>query len=325
MNFLSRSSSPLSGLTSSIGSISNMGSGLTSSLSNSINGMFNNKSIYVGLIIVVIVCIGLAWTLYYIITAKIFSLAKVVANETLKPLLCNQKYKYAFKFDKSSNGERRSYTFWIYLHDLNVGRSLYKNVFNVARDKENIKIGKCSPYIFLDKQNNSLYIRFAKLATTFDGSLDITYTQLNNDGILNTFMKSGIVIPYVPLQRWVHIAVVCNANSYKSYMYAYVDGDLVNMSSTGELEKQSTKLKQLTKDYRDLDLNIDGFLTIGGNSSDLTEGPGFSGLISKITTFNFELNQQDIFDNYYEGPIGGLLGKLGLANYGLRNPIYKIS
>lgn len=321
----SRSSSPLSSLTSTLGNLSNTGSNLTSALSNSINGMFNNKTIYIGLIIVVIVCIGLAWTLYYIISSKIFSLAKVVSNETLKPLLCNQKYKYAFKFDKSSNGERRSFTFWIYLHDLNVGRNMYKNVFNVSADKENVEIGKCSPYVFLDKTNNSMYIRFAKLKTTFDGSLNIKYTDLDNRTLLNNFMKTGLVVPYIPLQRWVHVCVVCNANSYKSYMYVYVDGDLVNMSSTGELEKQSSMLKDVTKDYRDLDLNIDGYLTIGGNSADLTEGPGFSGLITKITTFNYELNQQDIFDNYYEGPIGGLLAKLGLANYGLRSPIYKIS
>ena len=90
----SRSSSPLSSLTSTLGNLSNTGSNLTSALSNSINGMFNNKTIYIGLIIVVIVCIGLAWTLYYIISSKIFSLAKVVSNETLKPLLFNQKYKY---------------------------------------------------------------------------------------------------------------------------------------------------------------------------------------------------------------------------------------
>ena len=321
----SRSSSPLSSLTSTLGNLSNTGSNLTSALSNSINGMFNNKTIYIGLIIVVIVCIGLAWTLYYIISSKIFSLAKVVSNETLKPLLCNQKYKYAFKFDKSSNGERRSFTFWIYLHDLNVGRNMYKNVFNVSSDKENIEIGKCSPYVFLDKTNNSMYIRFAKLKTTFDGSLNIKYTDLDNRTLLNNFMKTGLVIPYIPLQRWVHVCVVCNANSYKSYMYVYIDGDLVNMSSTGEYEKQSSMLKDVLKDYRDLDLNIDGFLTIGGTSTDLTEGPGFSGLITKITTFNYELNQQDIFDNYYEGPIGGLLAKLGLANYGLRSPIYKIS
>ena len=50
-------------------------------------------------------------------------------------------------------------------------------------------------------------------------------------------MKTGIVIPYIPLQRWVHIAIICNANSYKNYIYAYVDGDLVSTTSNNEKDR----------------------------------------------------------------------------------------
>jgi len=312
----SRASNPFSSASSIIGS---------TSVADTVNNMFNSNGIYFGLILVVLICIGIAIALYYIISRRIFGFSKVISKDTETPIRCNEKRQFGFTFDKSNNGERRSYSFWIYIHDMNVGREMFKHVLSISDNKTPQYIGKSSPYIFIDKTNNRLYVRFAKLNsinnTTFN---DITYTGLSDTQTFNTFMSTGIVIPYIPLQRWVHVAIVCNANSYKNYIYTYVDGDLVNMTSTGEFEKVSN-LRTTAKDLRDLDLNVSGFLTIGGNPTDLVDGPGFSGLIAKVTTFNYELNQQDVYNNYYEGPIGGLLAKLGLANYGLRNPIYKIS
>jgi len=312
----SRSSSPLSGITNAFKNVSN---------TDTINNLFNSKGIYIGLIVVILVCIGIAYSLYYLISRKIFGMSKVIAKDTERPVRCNEKKQFGFEFDNNNNGERRSYAFWIYLHDLNVGRDLYKHVLSINSEKTPTYIGSSSPYIFLDKTNNRLYVRFSKLKnvnnTTYN---DITYSDLSNSEKFERFMQTGIVIPYIPMQRWVHVAIVCNANSYKNYIYAYVDGDLVNMTSTGEYEKVSI-LKNLSKDLTNLDLNVSKYLNTGGDASSFADGPGFSGLIAKVTTFNYELNQQDVYDNYYEGPIGGLLSTLGLANYGLRNPIYKIS
>ena len=312
----SRSSSPLSSITSAISNVSNTAI---------VNNLFNSQGIYIGLIVVILVCIGIAYLLYYIISRKIFGMSKVISKDTELPIRCNQKRQFGFKFDDASNGERRTYTFWIYIHDLNIGRDMYKHVLSINTDKSNLYIGSASPYIFLDKTNNRLYVRFAKSKSINNNQYNnIQYNDLSNTTNFDKFMSTGIVIPYIPMQRWVHVAIVCNANSYKNYIYAYVDGDLVNMTSTGEFEKVA-QLKNNKKDLTNLDLNVNGFLHIGGDSSDLSNGPGFSGLIAKVTTFNYELNQQDIYDNYYEGPIGGLLAKLGLANYRLRNPVYKIS
>lgn len=310
-------------------SISNISSSMLSntSIKENLEAIFNSTYIYIGLIIVIIVCVLLAWTLYYIISSRIFALTKVVSEDTYNPILTNTKRKFNFIFDKSSNGERRSFTFWIYIHDLNVGRDTYKNVFYISDTKNYTNIGSLSPYVFMDKIQNRLYVRFAKQASEDDSTKEIKYSDLNDKTKFADFMKTGIVIPYVPLQRWVHIAVVCNANSYKNYIYAYVDGDLVNSTSTGEIDKiasVSNDEKQ-KKDLKNLDLNVQGYLTIGGTPNDFAEGPGFSGLITKITAYNHEINQQDIYNDYYNGPIGGILASIGLANYGLRSPIYKIS
>jgi hypothetical protein len=303
---------PLDSLKNTLSSTS---STLTSKVKENYDSLFNSGYIYFGLIAVVIVCVLLAYLLYYLITTRLFLQVKVVAEETKTPVVSNEKRKIKFTYDKTGNGERRTFSFWIYLHDMNKYKGMYKNVFNVNETEEVVNINKPSPYIFLDKNNNRLYIRFSKKGST----AEFKYSQL--DGSLVEFMRQGIVIPYVPLQRWVHIAVVCNANSYKNYIYAYVDGDLVNSTSTGE---KDSVLEGCIKDLRDLNLNVQGFLNIGGSPNDFAEGPGFSGLISKVTTYNYELNQKDIYDDYSSGPIGGILSRLGLSNYGVRSPIYKI-
>jgi hypothetical protein len=235
------------------------------------------------------------------------------------PVLCTERKKIDFKYDKTGNGERRSFTFWIYIHDMNKYKDNYKNVFSIRGDEKSVKLDSASPYIFLDKTNNRMFVRFST-RNEEPTTKGYDYTNIT-ESALKTIMTQGIVIPYIPLQRWVHIAVVCNANSYKNYIYAYVDGDLVNTTSNGETDKY---IDGCVKSFTDLDLNVSGSLSIGGVPNDTAEGPGFSGLISKITTYNYELNQKDIYDDYYNGPVGGLLAKLGLGMFGIRSPIYKL-
>jgi hypothetical protein len=68
-----------------------------------------------------------------------------------------------------------------------------------------------------------------------------------------------------------------------------------------------------------------GYLYVG-NSRDYSKGigPGFYGLLSSFTSYNYELNQQDIYSIYNDGPITGFLAKLGLGAYGVRSPVYKL-
>ena len=284
------------------GSLQKVASSTSSTLSSSVqsgyNSLFEGSSLYIGLIVVVIVCVLIAYLLYYLITTRVFLQSVIMAEETKSPVICTEKQKYKFIYDKTGNGERRSFTFWIYIHDMNKYKGMYKNVYNISESENVSNINLSSPFIFLDKDNNRLYIRFSKKGST----AEFKYSQL--DAGIGDFMKQGIVVPYVPLQRWVHIAVVCNANSYKNYIYVYVDGDLVNSTSTGE---NDTILPGFIKDLKDLNLNVQGFLNVGGSPNDFAEGPGFSGLVSKVTTYNYELNQKDIFADYYKGPIGGFL------------------
>jgi hypothetical protein len=292
----------------------------TSSIKQQYGSFFENNYLYMGLIGVVAVCIFVGWFLYRIITTKLFLNIKEVAEDTKVPIIGTEKKVFKFEYEPTGNGERRSYTFWIYIHDMSKYPNNYKRVLSMSKSDNEEKIDKHSPYIFLDKTQNRMYIRFGSKNPTTNTSTYETITETGLPGI----MSSGITIPYIPIQRWVHVAVVCNSNSYKNYIYAYVDGDLVNTTSTKEKDRFISNGDTVEKNLGNIDLNVSTILTIGGNPNDLTNGCGFSGLVSKFTTYNYELNQKDIFDDYYSGPIGGFMAKLGLGMYGIRSPIYKL-
>ena len=211
---------------------------------------------------------------------------------------------------------RRSYSFWIYISDITKNSGNYRTVAAVSNDNDysstsSTTYRNASPHIYLDQANNSLYCHF----NDKNKSQTITnFTSVNSNNI-DEYMKTGIKINYVPVQRWVHIAIVVNSDSFNSSVYAYVDADLVNSDTTGSANG---------KLYNDIDLNQTKYLLVGGDNSNIKNGPGFSGLISNFTSYNYELNQNDISGIYSQGPVNGLLAYLGLGLYGIRNPIYKI-
>jgi len=270
-----------------------------------------SDNMYIGLAILLIFSSLVAYILYTYISKNIFNQAKVTITATKTPIVCNKQGKYPIKeFNKSGNGKRRTITFWIYIHDLNKYTGSYKHVFHVG---DNNEIKSASPYVFLDKTENKMYVRFG--ANSNDSFVsEINSVQALSDSDRDNFMKQGIEIPYIPIQRWVHIGIVVNENSNNGSITAYVDGDVSKIVSSNDGEG-----------FKISNLNLDkmGDLHTGGSFESYT-GPGFSGLISKISMFNYDLNNKDIYDDYNKGPLDGLLASLGLANYGVRTPIYKI-
>ena len=74
-----------------------------------------------------------------------------------------------------------------------------------------------------------------------------------------------------------------------------------------------------------LNFDCEGSLFVGEDNSSESGLIGFSGLLSKFTIFNYELNKNDIYKEYRSGPINGILASLGIGAYGIRNPIYKLN
>jgi hypothetical protein len=293
---------------------------------NAKNAFLNNPnkmSVLIGLAFVILICFIIALALYWLVARTIFNQSKVVIQQTKVPVLGNKYTKYGIeKYNKSGNGKRRTYTFWIYINDLNKYAGSYKHVFHIG-DIDSIIKG--SPYIFLDKYENKLYIRFGTTSESDDtfrsGVAAPASVQNLSQSDFQKYMRQGIEIPYIPLQRWVHVAVVVNENSNGGTMTAYIDGDISKIKSTQDISSDSSSSGN---NIRNLDLDKTGDLHIGG-AFDSPLGPGFSGLISKVTMYNYDLNNKDVYKDYNEGPLDGLLASLGLSNYGFRTPIYRIS
>lgn len=120
-------------------------------------------------------------------------------------------------------------------------------------------------------------------------------------------ITSGITVPYIPMQRWVHVAVVVNEQVNGGTLTVYVDGEQVN---------------QIVNAGTMFVLNGSGEIMLG---ADAQQGLGFEGLISYLTFWNYDLNIVDVYEDYRRGPIRSLLAKLGLGAYGVQSPVYKLT
>jgi hypothetical protein len=275
-----------------------------------------NENIFYLIIFLVIITIIVGYTLYYIITDNILYQQKVEVSGTEVPIICNELSE--FKINRNltnSNGIKRSYGFWIYINDINKYSGNFRHIAHVGDKHE--KIQNASPYIFLDKTTNQIHVRFAPKEDTLP-----TGDKLNNISDVNKLLKyenndknCGITIKYVPIQRWVHVVVVVSdANS--GVVYTYIDGELSDFE-----DNKKNKLH-----LHELNFENTGNLYVGGSAlNSVVDTMGFSGLMSKFTLYNYDLNKNDIYKEYNKGPLNGLLTSMGIGSYGLRNPIYKLN
>jgi len=280
-----------------------------------------NENMFYLIVIVFLVMVIVAYFLYYIITDNILYQQKIDVEGTEVPIICNELSE--FKITKSlpnSNGIKRSYGFWIYINDIDKYSGEYRHIAHLGKDAGQIK--DACPYIFLDKTENKIHVRFAPKKDDL-GEAILLRDVMNHTTETNMFSYTpsgsgktntcGITIKYVPIQRWVHIVIVIS-DVNGGLVYTYIDGELADQ------DKQTLILHELGFE------NKVETLFVGGNISNSTIGAaGFSGLLSKFSYYNYDLNKNDIYKEYTKGPLNGLLTSMGIVSYGLRNPVYKIN
>lgn len=241
------------------------------------------------------------------------------------------------------NGNRNTFMFWIYINDINMFSG--NEVRHIMHIGDETTLGS-SPAVYLDGMKNRIYIRFSKkndtntdlqarvkaikaydsdVATTVDSELK---SKLGNDTITDDYdaikvdlATRGAVIDYVPLQRWVHVAVVVNETVNRGHISCYLDGEIVSHITSDDVVELSNG-KTLNVDFTGLNLDKTGDLYVGGDIYNNNIPRGFSGLISRVSIANFDMNGIEIKKVFYKGPVDGLLNKMGIP-YALRNPIYK--
>jgi hypothetical protein len=335
--------------------LSSSSAAASASATGSQSPVTGSRIAYLALIaaIVALACFVIAYVLYRLINKKTKSKAGYLLPESKVPILGTELSKLdGSKIPGSGNGVRRTIMFWIYIHDVDKFKgSMIRNVFYRGDRTHGGKMDPIahSPSVWLDGELNKLHIRFAKnnetqteqkyryidSATTYSVADDQPAEKTRFD-----LATHGITIDYIPIQRWVHVAVVVNEEVNGGVMYAYLDGELVKSEQSGSVTDSFKMIqldasgnpvanarpitKTIQRNYSNLNLDGVGDVYVGGSPAESNIGPGFSGLVSGIQFFNYDLNVSDIYNIYVQGPIDNLAAKLGLPAYGVRSPVYRI-
>lgn len=267
----------------------------------------------VGFIVVALVAFVVAYALYWLVNRVVLDKKSYLCAETKMPLNGTEyRSVVGTEVPKASNGKRLSFSFWIYLHNINQFMGTKRHIFH--RGDKTGAVADSSPSVYLDANTNKIHVVFSSLDTA-------VRTAAASDSIPVQASKRGITIDYVPLQRWVHVAVVVNENANGGSVTAYVDGEVAKVAVTGKDYKIDGNTVQAS--IKDMDLDHTGDIWVGGNPAE-NVGPGFSGLLAKLRWFNYDINSKDVYNEYMQGPIDNMMAKLGLPAYGLRSPVYKI-
>lgn len=229
------------------------------------------------------------------------------------------------------NGNRMTFMFWIYINDINEGNGQFKHVLH----RGDRSTANASPLVMLDKTESKLYIRFSgsKRGLWSRRSVNKNWNKIienyrkdfesDSDALAVDLSHHGIIVDYVPIQRWVHIAVVVNETINQGEISLYMDSELVKHISSNDTVKINDNRKLDTSyDFQNLDLNKVGDIYIGGDET--SENIGFSGLVGNIAFANYDMNARSIHNEYTKGPVDNLASKLGLPAYGVRNPLYRL-
>ena len=299
----------------------------------------NRGFILLMLVVATIIAFFVAILLYFAVSKTMAVSNTYVLPDSKIPVLCTKQTTLSgSSIPSANNGNRMTVSWWIYINDLITNQGQVRRVFSRGDKNANDDHISGFPYVGLDPQMNKVYVSF----TTKDTS-QYVMNGLNQANVPTVPFASatqaeklafrsnvhGIVFDYVPMQRWVHLAVVVNEGSSGGTVMGFVDGELVKtITSAKSLESTSnpitlggTSLSNVKLEIQNLDMSAQGDVTVGGDS---TNTFGFSGLVSSVAFTDTDLNANDIYQQYIQGPIGSYMTKMGLPAYGLQSPIYRL-
>jgi hypothetical protein len=137
---------------------------VVSSTKSKINNMYysisDNSTLFFGLLAVVVITVIIAALLYMYIGWQLFAKVQNTVEDTKIPVIGTELTKMITNIDNTKNGNRRSYSFWIYINDMNKYRGQFKNVLGLTNESTDFYSNNASPHIFLDNINNTMYIYF---------------------------------------------------------------------------------------------------------------------------------------------------------------------
>jgi len=269
------------------------------------------------IILVVIAMIVLVLVVVYIVSmVKKNKLQNVVLQPNMIVMDNRSMVPYsvpAGNMSLVSNGQEFSYSFWIYMGSSFNTTGQPKiilqrgNITTYAGSTIQISSGT-NPIVLLDPTSNTMY--FA-VATSAVPATSMTPSQIiQRDPATGQFTSGYLVtyIDYIPLQRWVNIALVVKDTS----LFVYMDADLYSVVTIADVTNSRNTKPMLS--------GTSGNLTIGDN---VHYTPGY---MSLTRFYNYAIGQTDIQGMYNNGPVEATwLSYLGLGNYGVRSPVYEVA
>lgn len=271
---------------------------------------------WVIILIIVAMVILVLIVIYIVSMVKKTSLQSVVLQPSIITLDNRSAVPYSVpsaNMSLVSNGQEFSYSFWIFLGGSYKPTAQHKIL--IQRGNQNqysgslLQIGtSTNPLIMLDKSANMMYFAVKTNAVTAAASPSTIFSRDSN-GVFNGNTGHLVTyIDYVPLQRWVNVALVVKNTA----IYIYMDADLYSVISLSDLK--------LTTNLNPMMSGSTGDLAIGDN---VMNTPGF---ISLTRFYNYALGQPDLQTLYNNGPaLTTWLSYLGLGNYGVRSPVYEVT
>ena len=91
----------------------------TSNVKSIYYSMSNNSTLFIGLFAVVVITVIIAALLYSYLGWTLFSKVENSVDGTKIPILGTELNKFVANVNNTANGTRRSFSFWIYINDMN--------------------------------------------------------------------------------------------------------------------------------------------------------------------------------------------------------------
>jgi len=211
--------------------------------------------------------------------------------------------------DVTLRGQEFSYSFWMYLSPHYDATANHKLLFTRGNPENEYTTfsSTANPIIFMHKSTNVLYFAMSTTEVKENtNTLESIISRNANGQFTSKYLVSHI--DYLPLQRWVHVAMAVRDAS----MTIYMDGDIYSVVNVADIPWSNGQVRPI----------IRGTQGVGAIGSPNNPTKGF---MSHMEFFNYGLTQDQVKALYKNGPIRQtFLGRLGLGNYAWRTPIYKV-
>lgn len=307
-------------------------SSLKDKASNAYNNLFSNTTSPKLMLFIILSIFVLIFVILYSIVK--FKKTQLISKTFIKEPVQPSKEVVEFvasenQLPVNSNGKEYSYSFWIYVDDLNDSSNhnlIFLKTGSSSLDDINFKDTNVIAYI--EKDSNKLKLKFRtanadqnNVTIAVDGTVKGIDGKLNIKGTtdesitLNNDMcyYSDFTIDYLPLQRWVNISIIVDNNLISVFMDGEQKATKVLSEAPSGCESKLTGIIS----------NKSGNIFIGSDTKNNLQA--FKGTISRFIAFNYAITMDHVATIYKTGAIEkSVLSKVGLPLYGVRNPLYRV-